>query len=105
MADLAPESIALLNTHLRRLLSSTRSATSTICPSQVPRALSPQEVAAALGRPAGGADWRELMDPVRDIVYAMRDAGEVEVLQKGAVVHTRREDVRGPIRVRWKVAE
>lgn len=45
------------------------------------------------------------MDAVRDIVYAMRERGEVEILQKGQVVEAEREDVRGPIRVRWKVVD
>lgn len=46
-------------------------------------------------------DWRATMDPIRQLVWEMHEAGEVEVLQKGEVVDAERlEDIRGPIRVR-----
>jgi hypothetical protein len=45
------------------------------------------------------------MDDIRSLIWEMRDAGEVEVLQKGDVVDVESlEEVRGPIRVR-KVQE
>jgi hypothetical protein len=41
------------------------------------------------------------MDEVRELVWELREAGEVEVMQKGEVVDASRlEDIRGPIRVR-----
>ncbi|KAG8989365.1 hypothetical protein FRB95_001407 [Tulasnella sp. JGI-2019a] len=97
---LSDEATTILNTRLRHLLSSTKSPASTICPSQVPRALSTQELAIVLGHPSG--DWRQLMDATRDIVYEMRERGELEILQRGVVVEAEREDIRGPIRIRWK---
>jgi hypothetical protein len=57
----------------------------TICPSDAARALCP-------------ADWRPLMDPVRDVAYALADAGRIEVTQSGEVVDGR--TARGPIRLR-----
>ncbi|KAF2686182.1 hypothetical protein K458DRAFT_299150 [Lentithecium fluviatile CBS 122367] len=70
----------------------------TICPSEVARAFSKGELE-ALNAP----DWRSTMDHVRQVVWELRDAGEVEVLQKGEVISVERlEDVKGPIRVRRK---
>ena len=47
------------------------------------------------------------MPAVRQLVWQMRDRGEVEILQKGAVLppDTAIDEVRGPIRVRkiWKL--
>lgn len=81
--------------HARRLLS-TRDYPKTICPSEVARALSSTELS-VLDVP----DWRATMDPIRQLVWEMHEAGEVEVLQKGEVVDAERlEDIRGPIRVR-----
>jgi hypothetical protein len=57
----------------------------TICPSEAARSLAPE-------------DWRPLMDPVREVAYAMADDGRVEVTQKGEVVDGR--TARGPIRLR-----
>lgn len=46
------------------------------------------------------------MPLIREIVWQLRDDGEVEVLQKGEVLgDVQLEDVRGPIRVRRKVEE
>jgi hypothetical protein len=56
----------------------------TICPSEAARALA--------------ADWRPLMQPVRDVAYAMADDGRLEVTQKGEVVDGR--TARGAIRLR-----
>ncbi|XPS81249.1 hypothetical protein M3J09_013189 [Ascochyta lentis] len=81
--------------HANRLLS-TRDYPKTICPSEVARALSSSELS-SLNAP----DWRATMDPIRQLVWEMREAGEVEVLQKGEVLGMERlEDIRGPIRVR-----
>ena len=81
--------------HANRLLS-TRDYPKTICPSEVARALSSSELS-SLNVP----DWRATMDPIRQLVWELREAGEVEVLQKGEIVDVERlEDIKGPIRVR-----
>jgi hypothetical protein len=56
----------------------------TICPSDAARALA--------------EDWRPLMQPVRDVAYAMADDGRIEVTQSGEVVDGR--TARGAIRLR-----
>lgn len=42
------------------------------------------------------------MDETRQIVWAMRDKGEVEILQRGEVLggDVKLDDVKGPIRVK-----
>lgn len=41
------------------------------------------------------------MDFIRQIVWEMREAGEVEVLQRREVIHVDSlEDIKGPIRIR-----
>lgn len=41
------------------------------------------------------------MDAIRAVVWEKREAGEVEVLQKGEVVRVERlEEIKGPMRVR-----
>lgn len=68
----------------------------TICPSEVARAFSKAELD-SLDAP----DWRSTMDNVREVVWQLREDGEVEVMQKGEVINAARlEEVRGPIRVR-----
>ena len=62
-----------------------RGAGRTICPSEAARALDP-----------GG--WRQRMDEVRAVAFAMADRGDLEVTQRGAVVDGR--TARGPIRLR-----
>lgn len=58
----------------------------TICPSEAARAL-------------GGDDgFRPLMDPVREVAFAMADDGRLEVTQRGEAVDGR--TARGPIRLR-----
>lgn len=85
----------ILLEHANRLLSS-RDYPKTICPSEVARALSSSELS-TLGAP----DWRATMDPIRELVWDMRDAGEVEIMQKGRVLDIQRlADIKGPIRVR-----
>ncbi|MGA9872684.1 MAG: DUF3253 domain-containing protein [Rhodococcus sp. (in: high G+C Gram-positive bacteria)] len=75
-----------LEDKIRELLDA-RSRDSTICPSDVARALSDN-------------DWRELMEPVRRAARRMVDAGEVEITQKGTVIDP--STAKGPIRIRWK---
>ena len=62
-----------------------RAPGTTICPSEAARALDPD-------------GWRERMDAVRQVAFAMADRGELEVTQRGAVVDGR--TARGPIRLR-----
>ncbi|KAF1829945.1 hypothetical protein BDW02DRAFT_573522 [Decorospora gaudefroyi] len=81
--------------HANRLLSA-RPWPTTICPSEIARALSREEL-----ETLGASAWRDSMDSVREVVWEKRGAGEVEVMQKGEVVDVESlEHVRGPIRVR-----
>ncbi|GAV03337.1 hypothetical protein RvY_13777-2 [Ramazzottius varieornatus] len=68
-------------------LLSNRAAGKTICPSEVARAMSKVE-----------AEWRALMDPVRQRANELADEGRLQVTQHGEVVDGRR--ARGPIRLR-----
>jgi len=61
-----------------------RAATATICPSDVAR--------------AEAEDWRPLMEPVRRAARRLVARGEVEILQRGAVVDP--STAKGPIRIR-----
>jgi hypothetical protein len=71
----------------------------TICPSEVARAFSQDELD-SLEAP----DWRGTMDNVRQVVWQLREEGEVEVIQKGEVISVERlEDIKGPIRVRRRI--
>lgn len=81
MSQATPEQ---LEAAIRELLAA-RSADATICPSEA-------------ARQVGGDDWRDLMQPTRDVVARLADAGEVEATQGGEVVDVR--TARGPIRVR-----
>jgi hypothetical protein len=81
--------------HANRLLGA-RDFPKTICPSEIARALSREELDTL-----GAAQWRDTMDDVRQVVWEKREAGEVEVMQKGEVMDAESlEDIRGPIRVR-----
>lgn len=71
---------------IRELLAA-RDAGKTICPSEAARAV-------------GGEDWRDLMQPARDAARELVGLGEVEVMQKGAVVDV--TTARGPVRIRRK---
>lgn len=61
----------------------------TICPSDVARALGATE-----------AEWRPLMEPVREVARRLADAGEVEWSQSGRRVDPR--SVRGHVRLRLR---
>ncbi len=88
----------ILELRLAQLLDK-REYPKTICPSEVPRGLNAQEL-----QELDASSWRDLMDLTRMLVWAMRDRGEVEILQRGQVLddQLRLEDVKGPIRVRKK---
>ncbi|KQR98123.1 S-adenosylmethionine tRNA ribosyltransferase [Williamsia sp. Leaf354] len=62
-----------------------RAVTSSICPSDVARAVRPD-------------DWRPLMEPVRQAATRLMEAGEVQITQRGEVVDP--TTARGPIRIR-----
>jgi hypothetical protein len=86
---------AVILQHAERLLNS-RDYPKTICPSEIARALSATEL-----QTLGASEWRDTMESVRQLMWERRDAGEVEVLQKGEVLDIESlEDVRGPIRIR-----
>ncbi|KAI9813241.1 MAG: hypothetical protein M1827_004183 [Pycnora praestabilis] len=90
---------AVIQQHLDRLLS-LRAYPKTICPSEVARAFSTVEL-----EQAGASEWRDLMPGIRQIVWGMRDQGEVEIMQRGGVLggEVGLYDVKGPIRVRKKI--
>ena len=69
---------------VRRAVAAARDG-ATVCPSEVARDVAP-------------ADWRPLMQPVRDAAARLADAGEIEVTQGGRVVDVR--TARGPVRLR-----
>ena len=87
---------SLLQTRLEQLLTS-RECPKTICPSEVPRSLSASEL-----RDLNASQWRDLMPTVRQLLRGMRDRGEVEILQRGAVLPADADldGVKGPIRAR-----
>jgi hypothetical protein len=84
----------LISQHLQPLLNK-REWPKTICPSEVARALSTPELAQL-----GAESWRDAMPDIRDVVWEMRENGEVEVLQKGEVIEGSIAEIHGPIRVR-----
>jgi hypothetical protein len=86
-AELSPVDRQLEET-IRRLLAA-RALSSTICPSDAARAVSPDA-------------WRELMEPARRAARRMVEAGEVDITQGGTVVDPYR--VKGPIRIRRRPA-
>jgi Protein of unknown function (DUF3253) len=67
---------------------SRRAADSSICPSEVARALESDEAA-----------WRALMPKVRDVAAAMRDEGRLRITRGDADV-TRDELYRGAVRLK-----
>lgn len=88
--------LTIAKRHLYRLLGA-REFPKTICPSEAARALSTAEL-----HESGVDDWRELMVALRKLAFELRDQGEIEVLQRGAVLprHQAVADTRGPIRLR-----
>jgi len=81
--------------HADRLLGA-RDYPKTICPSEIARALSKDEL-----ETLRASEWRDTMDDIRQVVWEKREAGEVEVMQKGEVIgDVSLGQIRGPIRVR-----
>lgn len=83
--------------HINKLLE-TRESPKTFCP-EVARALDANDLQAM-----GLSSWRGSIAKVRLIIAEMRGRGEVEVLQRGHVLHGNLgeglKDIIGPIRVR-----
>ena len=75
---------AQLETTILDLLSK-RAATSTICPSDAARTVSPD-------------GWRDLMEPARRAARRLVAAGQVDITQGGKVVDP--STAKGPIRIR-----
>jgi len=86
----------IAKSHLERILDK-RVHPKTMCPSEAARALSKDEL-----ETSHVTEWRELMQPLRRLVFEMRDNGEVEVLQKGLVLPLDQtvDVTSGPIRLR-----
>lgn len=94
-ANLEDDQKSIILSHAERLLDA-RQYPKTICPSEIARAFSAQEL-----QSLGAAEWRGAMDIVRQVMWEKRAAGEVEVMQKGEVIDVESlDDIRGPIRVR-----
>lgn len=84
--DLDLEAEHDLEQHILALLDA-RAPTATICPSEVARALAPEE-----------EEWRSLMEPVRLAARRLVAKGLVEVTQRGSTVDP--ATAKGPIRIR-----
>ncbi|KAH6648545.1 hypothetical protein BKA67DRAFT_367249 [Truncatella angustata] len=70
----------------------------TICPSEVARSLSDDELSSL-----GCDNWRAAMDPIRREAWSMREQGALDITQKGeAIMVDKLEVIRGPIRLRKK---
>lgn len=69
----------------------------TICPSEVARSLSSDQLSRA-----GAKSWREMMSSVREVAWSMRSCNRLEVLQRGQLVaeDVALADITGPIRLR-----
>ena len=95
MADVNAHVSKLLLPHINNLLSS-RHYPKTICPSEVARAIRPDDL-----EDLGIVDWRDLMPDIRQILWSMRERGEVQILQKGIILEDiQLHDIKGPIRAR-----
>lgn len=88
--------LEITKTYLYHLLNK-RQHPKTLCPSEAARALSRKEL-----DESGVQSWRDLMPGLRQIAFAMRDEGEIDILQKGNVLpaEQRMEETTGPIRLR-----
>lgn len=88
-----PQKQRIIRDKLYHLISRTKD-TSTICPSQVARAIHEDHRVTF-------PDWRGEMDPVRAVVWEEVKKGHVQVTQGGQVrTYNERNDLKGPIRVR-----
>lgn len=87
----------MLKERLHLLLSS-RQFPKTICPSEVARSFSQAELNCLAIQ-----EWRQLMEPIRHLVWQLRDQGDIQILQHGDPLEpgVGLQDVRGPIRIRY----
>ena len=76
-----------LEQRIRAMLAG-RASTSSICPSDVARAITPNE-----------KEWRALMEPIRQAAKRLVASGEVEITQHGEVIDP--TTIKGPIRIRF----
>lgn len=69
----------------------------TICPSEVVRSLSSEEL-----KECKAKSWRDLMPQIRELAWKSKEKGELDVLQKGEIIdqNVSLEDIKGPIRLR-----
>lgn len=65
-------------------LATVRGTAKTICPSEVARKLWPD-------------DWWKHMPEVREAAFALRDNGQVRIMQKGNTIFG--NEVKGPLRI------
>ncbi|KAF1971266.1 hypothetical protein BU23DRAFT_556073 [Bimuria novae-zelandiae CBS 107.79] len=87
----------ILHNHLTHLLSR-RAYPKTLCPSEVARALSDDELTEL-----DAYSWRDTMEHIRALCWELREYGSVEILQKGVVVRAKAiDEIAGPIRVRYR---
>lgn len=88
-------------TQMERLLDS-REFPKTICPSEVARSLSADELTTT-----GASSWQDLMPSIRRLVFELRDVGKLDILQKGFVLPASQDlsNTSGPIRLRNKTSQ
>jgi hypothetical protein len=85
-----------IESHMHRLLLS-RELPKTICPSEVARALSKEEL-----QSLDLEQWRDAMPLIREQAWNWRTEGKLEILQRGDPIDPSLspENVSGPIRLR-----
>jgi hypothetical protein len=82
----------------KKILSMTeaREYPKTICPSEVARALTRDEL-----QSLDCSDWRAAMDPIRREAWSMKERRLLDITQKGEVVMAHNlDEIHGPIRLR-----
>lgn len=67
-------------------MSAQRAPDKTVCPSEIARAMFPQ-------------DWRKHMKEVRAAAVELQQAGKVEITQKGEPVDV--NNIKGPVRIKF----
>ncbi|QXV67160.1 DUF3253 domain-containing protein [Mucilaginibacter sp. 21P] len=67
-------------------MASQRAPDKTVCPSEIARALFPD-------------DWRKHMADIRNEAIKLQEAGEVQITQKGKAVDV--EHLKGPVRIKF----
>ncbi|ETS87166.1 hypothetical protein PFICI_00994 [Pestalotiopsis fici W106-1] len=68
----------------------------TICPSEVARALTEDEL-----HSLDCSDWRAAMDPIRREAWSLKERSLLDITQKGEVVAAHDlDEIHGPVRLR-----